>query len=361
MSYYAGLDVSQETTFITIVDSTGKVVYKKNVITDPSEIYKNISSFGAWQKIEKIGIETGQLSTFLSKQLRAKQLPIICICSRKMAALLELNTNKNDENDSKAIAEAMRVDSYKEVYVKSDESCERGAMLTLYKKTCSHRTAMVNCLRGVFKQFGISKLGAQNNPQFIETLFKKNKLLPETLQPIVAGQIQAIQALSHHIEEIKQKISELSAQNPQCHLLKTVDGVGDITAFAFVQYIDDIDRFDASRDIGAYLGLTPRLRESGEVSRTGRISKRGNKMLRSLLYESAVVLLTRTKQWSLLKAWGRKIMKKKGLKKAAVAVARKMAMIMLAMLRNQIPFQRGREHPQEQTQPKSQAKQVCIA
>lgn len=111
----------------------------------------------------------------------------------------------------------------------------------------------------------------------------------------------------------------------------TAPGVGAITALCYLATIDDPTRFKKSRSVGAYLGLTARRYASGEVDWTGRISKCGDGMLRSYLYEAANVLLTRVQRWSTLRAWGMRIAKRSGIRKAKVAVARKLAVILHRM------------------------------
>ena len=118
----------------------------------------------------------------------------------------------------------------------------------------------------------------------------------------------------------------------------TAPGIGAITALSVASAFDDATRFRRSSSAGAYLGLTPRRYESGEVSRNGRIFKHGNKMTRMPLYEAATTLLTRYTSFSTLKAWGLKLAKAAGFKKARVAVARKLAVILHAMWKTNSPF-----------------------
>ena len=151
---------------------------------------------------------------------------------------------------------------------------------------------------------------------------------------IVVRENQEIKAMSNEVEEIASK-------NEDVKLLQTIDGVGPITALAFKAEVDDAKRFENSKDVAAYIGLTPKQYSSGEVHRQGGISKKGSKRTRDLLVEAASALLTRCKAWSKLKAWGLKLLKKKGNRKAVVAVARKLAVIMHKMLLTKKPFERG--------------------
>ena len=108
----------------------------------------------------------------------------------------------------------------------------------------------------------------------------------------------------------------------------TIPGVGALTAITYVTTIDDPARFEHSRDVGAHLGLTPRKYASGEVDRNGAISKCGDSLCRTTLYQAALALLTRVQRWSPLKAWGMSVAKRRGLRRAVVAVARKLAIVM---------------------------------
>ena len=118
----------------------------------------------------------------------------------------------------------------------------------------------------------------------------------------------------------------------------TVPGIGPITALTFRSVIDEPARFRRSRSVGAYLGLTPRRFASGEIDWSGRISKCGDRMLRTYLFEAAGVLLTRVPQWCKLKAWGRRLWKRIGFKKAKIAVARKLAVMLHRMWRDGTDF-----------------------
>ena len=130
-------------------------------------------------------------------------------------------------------------------------------------------------------------------------------------------------------------------------LFESIPGVGTITAVTYKAVIDNPNRFANPRNVGAYLGLTPKQYSSGETTRQGKISKCGSIELRSLLIECATVLLTRTKVWTKLKAWGLKILKRNGIKKAAAAVARKLAIIMLRMWQKGEAFIWSKEKKQE--------------
>lgn len=150
--------------------------------------------------------------------------------------------------------------------------------------------------------------------------------------------LDAFDKLVEETAKIDKKMLEIAYHDKEVQLLMTVPGVGPVTALTFKTEIFDANRFKDSRSVGAYLGMTPTQYASGETQKQGKTSKCGSKELRFLLVEAGVVILTRSKKWSKLKAWGLKIMRKKGLKKAAVAVGRKLAVIMHQMMLKEKEF-----------------------
>lgn len=130
-------------------------------------------------------------------------------------------------------------------------------------------------------------------------------------------------------------------QSEACQLLMSIPGVGVVTASAFATAVEDPANFRRSRSVGAWLGLTTRRYQSGEIDYDGHISRRGDNQVRSLLYEAALVILTRSSAQSTLRDWGLKLKERIGFKRAAVAVARKLAVIMHAMLKSGELFDRA--------------------
>ena len=141
----------------------------------------------------------------------------------------------------------------------------------------------------------------------------------------------ARKAIERQVGDLDRKVHRLARHDVQVRRFMTVPGVGPITALCFKATINDPTRFKRSRGVGAYIGLTTRRHASGEIDWSGRISKCGDAMLRMYLFEAAGVLLNRVPKWSGLKAWGAKLAKRNGLRKAKVAVARKLAVILHRM------------------------------
>lgn len=328
MTYYAGLDISMKETSIAIVDEKGKFIFEKVCNTEPEDIAKTLNDSGV--KLEKIGLESGCLSFWLMDELKQLGFSAICIESKQMATIIALKVNKTDKNDARLIAEVMRCNLYKEVYHKTKESIEIGLQMGARRTLVDVRTKLKNSIRGYIKAYGI-RLGGVSHAKFANVVRAAIKNHEDSVRAAIEGILKSYEEVCRNIEEAERQLEGLCNKDAVIQLLESIPGVGTITALTFKAVIDNPYRFVNPRDIGAYLGLTPRQYSSGDTVSQGRISKCGCSELRMLLIECATVLLTRTKGWTKLKAWGLKIMKRSGIKKAAAAVARKLAIIMLRM------------------------------
>lgn len=327
MQYYAGLDVSLRQTAVCIVDQTGKIKREGMVASDPEAIAKFIGQHAP--DIARIGLETGATSNWLWTELKKKELPIICIDARHAKAALKLQINKNDRNDAVGIARIMQCGWYKEVRVKDLDSHAIKALLVSRALLVKMKRDLENQIRGLLKNLGLV-IGRAKMGTFTARateLIGEKPALTAAVEPL----LKAREALERQIGDLDRKVMRLARNEPQVRRFMTVPGVGPITALCYLATIDDPTRFDKSRNVGAYVGLTTRRYASGEIDRTGRISKCGDALLRSYLYEAANVLLTRVAKWSPLKAWGMRIAKRSSLSKAKVAVARKLAVILHRM------------------------------
>ena len=325
---YCGLDISLKETFVTIINDSGDVINESVVFTDVDSISHHLHSFK--HRYKKIGIESGQLSIYLCKNLRKAGFDsVICVDARHMSKFLSSNINKNDKNDALGIAQMMRANLYKEVQIKSDSSCEMKMILGSRRQLVNSRKQLMGTLRGLLKIYGI-KLPLRCNSKVVLSAITKD--FSQVNNVSVISLINAIDAISMSLCTIDAELKLLCSNDEDCKLLQTIPSVGEITAATYKSSLDVIDRFSSSRSVGAYIGLTPRQYSSGEVNRHGSISKMGSKECRSMLYEAAQSLLIVSKKNSRLKSWGKKIAKKKGNKKAIVALARKLSVIMHRML-----------------------------
>jgi transposase len=337
MNHYVGLDVSLKTVFICIVNDKGRVVKEQELASTPEVIGGFLMGTGL--KIEKIGLESGSLTHYLKKGLQEMGFQVVAMEARKMAAILATVINKTDKNDARGIAEALRAGHYRECVHRSDEAMEERTILHGRQTAVQERSHVVTSIKGHLKVYGI-KLGNGSGKDFRTKVEQSIANLNTIIQKVIGCLLDILDTLEQKIKELDQLVKEATRQDEDVKLLQSMDGVGPITALAFKAEIDDIKRFENSKNVGAYLGLTPSQYSSGEINRQGGISKQGSKQVRCLLVEAATVLLTRCQAWSKLKAWGLKLMKKKGKKKAVIAVARKMAVILHRMLMTKKPFER---------------------
>ena len=342
MSHYVGLDVSMKETVICIVNEKGESIHRGRSKTDPEKIAQHLMHTKF--KIEKVGIESGSLTHWLVDELKKIEVPAICIDARKMAAVLSIRVNKTDDNDAQGIADAMRCGMYKEVAQKSQTAVETNTLMQCRKTLVHQRVQLINSIRGLLKTYGI-RLESSGKKEFAEKVQNRLSAIFTIARTGIEGLLHCYEKLCEEIGQLERKIEELAREDDDIKRLITVPGVGLITAMTFKTEIDDPKRFKKSRDVGAYFGMTPRQYSSGETKKQGRISKCGSSETRTLLTEAGLVCLTRSKKWSKVKAWGLKIMRRHGTKKAAVATGRKLAVIMHRMLLDKKDFIYGEEKP----------------
>jgi transposase len=251
--------------------------------------------------------------------------------------------NKSDPNDARGLAELIRVGWYREVRVKSDDSQAVRSLLVARSRLVSIRRDLENQVRSLLKEIGLLF------PRAIGSRFRTHvlSLLDEqhVLRPIVEGLLTIHEQVEQQQAALDKRVRQEAKADETTRRLMSVPGVGVVTALAFRHTIDDPTRFRSAQTVGAYLGLTPRRKQSGELDFNGRISKWGDRLLRTYLFEAASVLLHRTQRWSALKAWGTRLMKRVGAKKAKVAVARKIAIILHCIWTDGTSFEWGSPKP----------------
>jgi len=329
MKYYVGLDVAMKETFMCVVDEEGRRVFESKATSAPQAIYAELAKSGV--SLEKIGLESGSLSKFLTKGLQDLGLRAICIDARKMAAILAVTINKTDKNDARGIADAMRCNHYKEVNLRNCEDNAMGIFLNSRTTLVESRGRLKNTVRGFLKTYGLH-LGEVSHDKFSKTVREALCELPEETICGIEGLLKSYDLINEQIKKMDKKLNGLCRKDEEVQRLMTIPGVGMVVAMSYKTDIGDPTRFKKSESVGAYYGMTPRQYSSGETVKMGRISKCGSRDIRTLLTEAAIVMMTRSKAWSSLKVWGLKLAKKHGLKKAAIAVGRKLAVIMHQML-----------------------------
>ena len=334
MEYFAGLDVSLEKTHVCVLDRTGTVVFERAVVSSPGAI---LSALNEAPSCERVVFETGRMAPMLYHGLADLGVPVVCIESRQAyQALKTLATHKTDRNDARGLAQLARTGFFKPVHVKSLPAHAVRALIMARKKLVGQRVTLENQIRGLAVVFG-ARLPRGLSPAFVEQVITMSDGIAG-LSAAMRGLVAARDAVLGAIAAIDADMKRLVRASEACRRLMTIPGVGRLTALAFTAAIDDPTRFRRSRDLGPYLGLVPRRYQSGEIDYTGSISKVGDRRVRTLLYEAANVMLTRYKGELKLKDWAFAIAKRSNMRKARIALARRLAIIMHAMLRHGTEF-----------------------
>ncbi len=339
MEHYAGLDVSVKETSVCIINETGAVCRELKVPSYPEDLIRVLKD-PAWRLV-RVGLEAGPLSQWLFSGLAQAELPMICIETRHTKAFLTAQVNKSDRNDARGIAQMMRVNLFRPVHVKTLTNQIRRALLTARKLLQEKAIAVENDIRGLLRNFGL-KVGAVGAVRFEERIRELVEDLHEVGE-IIAPLLVARQELRAQFAKLHRKLLSIVQDDEVCRRLMTVPGVGPVVSLAFASTIDVPARFPNSKAVGAALGLTPVLNQSGESHRVGRVSLCGDHMMRTLLYEAAQIMLTRVTKWSWLKAWAMNIAKRRGRQKAVVALARRLAVVMHRMWSDKTEFRWTRE------------------
>jgi transposase len=310
MKHYVGLDVSQEETHICIIDENKKQIWQRKCLSTPEAIGALIQKHSP--DAARIGLESGNLATYLWHGLNDMGLPVICIDAYHAHGVLKLQMNKTDKNDAQGIAQIIRSGWFKAVKVKSFASHEIRALYRARTSLVSMRSDVVNQIRGCLRVFGIfiKGIAGVGFEKRVQEIIDEGGQLAAPLR----AQLTVLRAIKKEIEELDELVLDHAWACTSCRALMTIPGVGPMTAAHYVLAVDDVERFDKSKSVAAYFGLTPKRYQSSDMDYNGRISKRGNRIVRHHLYESANILITRVKQPSALQEWGLRIAKRSGMK-----------------------------------------------
>ncbi len=334
MSHSVGLDVSQKTTTICVLDRNGGRVWRGVCASDPDLIEAAVRRHAGDDA--EIGVETGAMTPWLVHELRGRGLRVVCLDARHAQAALKMQVNKTDQNDAEGLAQIVRTGWYRSVHVKSLDAHRTRALLGARAQLVGMSTRVSNNIRGILKTFGVLP-GAVRGMRFDRRIEAHLVDRPD-LEPIVAPLLTTWRLLRDQITAFDKMIRSVARENPDCRLVMSVPGIGPLTGLAYVSAVEDPRRFSSSRSVGAHFGLTPRQYQSGEVDRSGRISRCGDGLARTLMYEAAVVILTRLKRSCSLKTWALAIAHRSGIGKARVALARKLAVVLHSIWRSGEPF-----------------------
>jgi transposase len=334
MNHYAGIDVSLECSSVCVVDAGGKIVREAVVASEPEALIAWFGSLGL--PVTRIGLEAGPLSQWLYAALRDAGQPVELLETRHVRDAFKAMPVKTDRKDAQGIAQLMRLGWFRPVHCKSIEAQETRAILSARKLVQSKLHDVEMSLRGTLRGFGL-KVGRTTPNRFAARI---NGLVEghPTLQVIATSLLAVHAVLLREFKGFEKRVRIMARGDERTRLLMSTPGVGAIVSLTYAAAIDDPGRFRSSKQAGAHFGMTPKKYQSGETNITGRISKIGDKGVRTALYEAANVILTRPVKGSALKSWAARLAKRVGMNKAKVALARKLAVIMHRMLVDNTPF-----------------------
>ena len=327
MENYAGIDVSLELASVCVVDAKGKVVKETKVGSNPQALVAFFNGLGF--PVMRIGLEAGPLSQWLHAGLTQAGFETVLLETRHVKAALSAMTVKTDRKDARGIAHLIRMGWFRPVHAKSVGSQEVRALLVARKQLQRKLKDVELSIRGILRGFGL-KVGQVARTKF-EWRIRELVAGQTVLEQVTAAMLAARAALLAEFNKLHKMILNIVRDDKVCRQFMTVPGVGALVAITFKSAVDDPHRIKKSKAAGALFGLTPKKYQSGELDVTGGITRIGDQMVRSTLYEAAHTLLSRLTRFSALKKWGLDVAKRRGLKRAKVAVARKLAVILHRM------------------------------
>jgi transposase len=331
--------VSLKGSSVCVVDATGKIVRETKVPSEPETLVAFLRQLGV--PVTRVGLEAGPLSQWLHAGLTRAGFEVVLLETRQVKAALSAMVVKTDRKDARGIAQLLRMGWFRPVHCKSLPAQETRALLAGRKLLQGKLLDLEFSIRGILRGFGL-KVGPVSKGRFaarIRELVTGQPMLERVVEPM----LRAREALSKEFHALHRAMLDLVRNDSLCRRLMTVPGVGAVVAITFTTAIDDPARFRRSRAVGAHFGLTPKKYQSGETDVTGGISKVGDGTVRVALYEAANVILTRSGRFSALKRWAMEVAKRRGLKRATVALARKLAVVLHRMWLDGSEFRFGKE------------------
>jgi len=333
MDLYIGLDVSLASTAICVVSAQGKVVKETAAPSEPEDLVRVLR--GLPGRVVGVGLEAGPLSQWLYQHLTEAGFPTVLMETRQVKGALKAMPIKTDRRDAEGIARLLQMGWFRPVHCKSLSAQEMRALLSSRKAIQQAALSLELSIRGVLRNFGL-KMGQVAKGRFeqrVLELAEGNPMLEAAATPILSAR----RALRQELAGMEKLLRDHAKYDPVCRHLMTMPGVGALVALNYKAAIDDPDRFSSSRDVGPWVGLTPRREQSGERDIIGEISRAGDAGLRTALYQAATVMLNRGRSnW--LSAWAWNVAKRRGKKRATVALARRIGVVLHRMWQDSTEF-----------------------
>jgi transposase len=327
MEYYAGIDVSLKESSVCVVDSAGKVVREVKVASEPEALVRYFDELGL--PVGRIGLEAGPLSQWLHAGLIAAGREVVLLETRHVKAALSAMTVKTDRKDARGIAQLLRMGWYRPVHAKSAPCKDIRALLVGRKLLQGKLLDVELSIRGILRGYGL-KVGEVSRGRF-EARIRELTAGHAILEAVIGAMLAARMALWNEFTRLHREMLKIARADMVCRRLMTTPGVGALVALTYRSAVDDPSRFGKSGATGAYFGLTPKKYQSGETDRDGGVSKVGDGMVRTALFEAAHILLTRATRFSSLKRWALGVAQRRGMKRAKVALARKLGVVLHRM------------------------------
>jgi transposase len=327
VEHYVGIDVSLELSSVCVVDAKGTIVREAKVASEPGALVRFLRGLGL--SIERVGLEAGPLSQWLHAGLTQAGFETVLLETRHVKAALSAMTVKTDRKDARGIAQLLRMGWYRSVHCKSPGSREVRALLVARKLLLGKLLDVEFSIRGILRGFGL-KMGVVARKGFearVRELCSGQALLSGVMEAMLTARAE----LQKQYGKLHKNMLSIVRADGVCRRLMSAPGVGPVTAITFKSAIDDPARIGKSKAVGALFGLTPRKYQSGETDVTGGISRVGDEMVRTALYEAANAVLSRVTRFSALKRWALEVAKRRGMKRAKVALARKIGIVLHRM------------------------------
>jgi len=340
--FWVGLDVGSRETALCVTDESGSVVEERTVVTDVTAVHSALANYK--HAIALVGAEAGA-DVHLIRKLREIGYPAVAFECHKVSKILAVRRNKTDANDARGLADVARLarNVVPQVHIRGMDCQRLRSLLNLREQLVRQRVAAEASLRstvrfygGTIKSIRSAQALRQHVAVEIARLATEEKIdLTDDLQPLVS----LCESIRAYVSRIDRQLQEQANNNPICRRFMEIPGVGVICALSFFSAIEDPSRFARIANVGSYFGLVPKVRQSGQYSRSMRINKAGDERTRARLIMSARVILGKCRQDLRLKDWGLEVSARAGNKKAWVAVARKLAIVMLSIWKSDGEFQ----------------------
>lgn len=326
MKLFIGLDVSLAKTAICVISEHGKVQKEAEVASDPDALCRWIGEQN--DIIAAVGLEAGPLSQWLHRCLTEAGLETVLMETRQVKGALKAMPIKTDRRDAEGIARLLHMGWFRPVHCKSVSAQEVRAVLSARKSIQQGMIALELSMRGLLRNFGL-KVGAISRGKYeyrIRELVDGNLMLQAATWPM----LRARATLRQELAGLERLVRQMAKEDPVCRRLMSMPGVGAVVALSYRSAIDDPSRFTSSKKVGPWVGMTPSRNQSGEHDVSGGITKAGDVNLRRALCQAATVMMHRGRStW--LRTWAAHVTRRRGTKRAMVALARRISVILHRM------------------------------